>query len=44
MGHASQITTARYARPDTRVFEAVREALDRRHGGTSDRRWPCAHL
>lgn len=38
MGHASQITTARYARPDTRVFEAVREALDRRHGGSSDRR------
>ncbi|HEX8407776.1 MAG TPA: tyrosine-type recombinase/integrase [Thermoanaerobaculia bacterium] len=32
MGHASQTTTARYARPDTRVFEAVREALDRRHG------------
>lgn len=37
MGHASQATTARYARPDARVFEAVREALDRRHGGTHDR-------
>ena len=31
MGHADQATTARYARPDNRVLEAVRQSVDRRH-------------
>lgn len=31
MGHADQATTARYARPDNRVLEAVRQSTDRRY-------------
>jgi integrase len=31
MGHTDQKTTARYARPDDRVLEAVRQSVDRRH-------------
>ena len=30
MGHMDQATTARYARPDNRVLEAVRQSTDRR--------------
>lgn len=31
MGHMDQATTARYARPDNRVLEAVRRSIDRHH-------------
>ncbi|MEA2339853.1 MAG: hypothetical protein QOE82_3860 [Thermoanaerobaculia bacterium] len=31
MGHQDQSTTARYARPDNRVLEAVRQSTDRRY-------------
>jgi integrase len=36
MGHANQATTARYARPDNRVLVAVRDAVDRQHGGARE--------
>jgi len=31
MGHMDESTTARYARPDNRVLEAVRQSLNRHH-------------
>lgn len=35
LGHTSTRTTERYAKPDVRSLERIREALNRRHGGAS---------